>query len=119
MPATNFSAACADREDVTPFIRTCAADSASTDARCSECEQLKRQISAHKRTVDDLTGESQRTRTDLKDLDVEMAALRDFTKSERSTAAHSADRLRTERDTLRDRLQEVSRHWNFLFSHRS
>lgn len=110
MPATSFTATSAERENATVPPRPCAASSAPAGARCTECEQSKTQISALNRTVDDLTDKHHRTRMAFSDLEAEMASLRDSTNSERSKAACAADQLRVERDTLRGRLDEVSRH---------
>ena len=110
MPATSFTATSAERRNVTVPPQPCAANSTPNEARCTECEQSNAQISALNRTVDDVTNEKQRTCMAFKDLKAEMASLKDSANSERSTAAHAADQLRVERDTLRGRLDEVSRH---------
>lgn len=108
MLVTSFTATAAERRSVTVAPRQCGADSTPTEATCIECEQSKVQISALNRTVDILTDETDGTRMALRNLEAEMASLRESVNLERSTAAHAADQLRIERDTFRGRLEEVS-----------
>ena len=68
------------------------------------------QISAHKRTVDDLTAENSRAHMAFSDVEARMAALERSTDLEKNTAAQAAENLRVERDTLQSRLEQVSVH---------
>jgi len=108
MPLTNFSAAatCA-LQDYPQNSRI--ANSTPMNNMCAECDRMKTQASARERMVDELTAENQRSRTALRDLEAEVAALRVSANSERSAAAHSADLTRAECDSIRDRLEDVSR----------
>ena len=110
MPATSFTATSAEHENVTVPPRPCATNSTPIEARCTECDQSKAQISVLNRTVDDLTDRHHRARMAFNDLEAEMRSLRDSTNTERSTAAHAESQLRVERDILQGRLDEVSRH---------
>lgn len=110
MPATSFTATPAERENVAVLPRPCATNATPIEARCTECDQLKAQISVLNRTVDDLTDRHHRAHMAFNDLEAEMRNLRNSTNAERSTAAHAEGQLRVERDILQGRLDEVSKH---------
>lgn len=74
---------------------------------CVKCRESEVQISTHKRTVDELRKENERSRKASGDLEVKIAALRDSAKTERRTAAKTADQIRVERDTLQARLARL------------
>jgi predicted nucleic acid-binding Zn-ribbon protein len=68
---------------------------------------LEGQISAHKRVVDELRKENERSRDAARDLEVKIAALRDSAKTEQRAADKTADQIRAERDTLQARLARL------------
>ena len=109
MPTVNFNAAVASREKTPAPVCPSAADLGSTTLgrECTKCKDSEEQISAHKRTVDELRKENERSREASRDLEVKIAALRDSSKAEQRAADKTADQIRTERDTLQARLARL------------
>ena len=106
MPNVTFNAAFASCNRALAHAQpsTAEPDSNSLSHDCAECIELKEQISAHKRTVDELTEENKRSRNASEDLDAKIAALRDLAKREQRAADETANQIRAERDSLQARL---------------
>ena len=105
----NFNAAVVSCEKAPAPARPRTPDPGSTllGRDCVKCKESEEQISTHKRTVDELRKENERSREASRDLEVKIAALRDSAKTERCAADKTADQIRAERDTLQARLASL------------